>query len=115
MPELEIEEAKNPNNYKGLETLAKFSGTAANYLQKNIEQTTKDIQEGEDWEYITGGQFNPQAEIAEDVSEAAELNLKKVVNTSNQIEQTTGSPVLANTYYQRNKGIGAGLQNEISS
>lgn len=112
---IEIEEAKNPNNYKGLETLAKFSGTAANYLQKNIEQTTKDIQEGEDWEYITGGRFNPEAEVAEDVaSEAAELNLKKVVNTSNQIEADTGSPILANTYYQRNKGIGAGLQNEIS-
>ena len=112
---IEIEEAKNPNNYKGLETLAKFSGTAATIFRRTLAKLLRISRKERIGNTLLAVNFNPQAEIAEDVaSEAAELNLKKVVNTSNQIEQTTGSPILANTYYQRNKGIGAGLQNEIS-
>ena len=50
---MEIEEAKNPNNYKGLEALAQFSSSAQKYIEDNIKKTAQDIEDGENWNYLT--------------------------------------------------------------
>ena len=54
-----------------LKCLAQFSKTAAEYVQKNAEQTAKDIQDGQDWDFMFGAD-NPATNLAEEVaSEAA--------------------------------------------
>ena len=109
---MEIEEAKRTTqNDALLGTLAQFSKTAQTYLKQNLEQTQKDIQDGQDWDYLFGGD-DPIMNAVEDVtSSVADLQLAETKQTANELDQAFG-PEVGNTFYKRNAGIGKGLQNE---
>jgi len=109
----EVENAKRTTqNDAALQALATFSKTAAEAVKANAEQTAKDIQDGEDWNFLFGND-NPQADLAEDVaSTAADMQLQQTSDAAKSIEAAYGSPALADEFYRRNAGIGKGLQNE---
>ena len=109
----EVENAKRTTqNDAALQTLATFSKTAAAAVMANAEQTAKDIQDGEDWNFLFGND-NPQADLAEDVaSTAADMQLQQTSDAAKSIEAAYKSPALADEFYKRNAGIGKGLQNE---
>ena len=107
----EVQNAKyTTQNDAALQTLAQFSKTAADYVQKNAEQTAKDIQDGQDWDYLFGAD-NPATNLAEEVAtEAADMQAAEVADTTAKLDQV--SPILGNTYYKNNIGIAKGLRNE---
>ena len=108
----EVENAKyTTQNDAALKSLAQFSKTAAKYVEDNAKQTVKDIQDGQDWDFMFGAD-NPATNLAEEVaSEAADMQLSQTKATANQLDQQFGTPV-GNAFYKRNAGIGKGLQNE---
>ena len=110
--EQEYRQAIDPNNFAAYDTLKQFSKTAADYVAKVNEQTQKDIQDGEDWNFLFGND-NPQMDVVEDVATAAaDMQLQQTADTAKGIELAFGSPALSNEFYRRNSGIGKGLQNE---
>ena len=110
--EQEYRQAIDPNNFAAYNTLKQFSKTAADYVAKVNEQTQKDIQDGEDWNFLFGND-NPQMDVVEDVATAAaDMQLQQTADTAKGIELAFGSPALSNEFYRRNSGIGKGLQNE---
>ena len=108
----EVQNAKyTTQNDAALKSLAQFSKTAAKYVEDNAKQTVKDIQDGQDWDFMFGAD-NPATNLAEEVaSEAADMQLSQTKETANQLDQYYGTPV-GNAFYKRNAGIGKGLQNE---
>ena len=111
----EVEEAKKtPTNLQQLDALSKFSQTASKAVQDYAKRTKQDIEDGIAWDEFTGGNFNPNQDVAEDVAtEAADIQQEGLKKVTNEIELNFGK-IAGNQYFNNNAGIGRGLRNEVS-
>ena len=110
--ELQLAFERDPNNLIAAQTAAQFSKTAADAVKSYAERTQKDIEDGQDWDYLFGAD-DPNTNLAEAVAvEAADVKAAEVAETTAKLDQV--DTILGNTYYENNIGIAKGLRNERS-